>query len=318
MIKRILKEKDDFLNPIVVKEIRQGLRTKNFIGAFIAVQILLLMYLLVSIYSNDPGWSNQIFYGSLEIIFICLMPLSALFVVSDEKKFKTSDMLFISNMTGMKIIWGKFYAITLQIILVSSAVLPYLFMRYFLGRVELAHEIMGFTLLMFSSLCLTAFFVLMSTIFSPKPFWDFVKLGIAGCIIFGVAAFNHQVINEIKHIPLSWFFVIVIQGISVVYIIMERAGSILCEHYNDSPQEYALAFIFGSNFICTLIAVDLIGLFIFIGFVELIGSALMTAFMPVNHYRRSPVINKENMDKVSLKPKEKPKDPFEKTEEKTA
>lgn len=148
---------EERLNPIVWKELRQGLKSRAFIATFLGLQgamvISMLTYAAASGAGSDQGFADGMFWFFLGVMLLLMMPLRALGALHGEIKGNTLDMLFLSRMTSWDIAFGKWLALLMQIGLMVCAILPYLVVRYYMGSVDVTSDlILLFTEVVASSL----------------------------------------------------------------------------------------------------------------------------------------------------------------------
>lgn len=150
----------DWLSPILVKELRQGMRTKVFITTFIAIQLFMIIGVLVSLASpNDRGASSGLFWTVLGIAILFAMPVRGLGALSGEVKGNTLELMLLTQLSAWRITAGKWLALVLQSLLIICAVLPYMVLRYFLGGVDIAEDLQIIGVMLAGSVFLTAFTV---------------------------------------------------------------------------------------------------------------------------------------------------------------
>jgi hypothetical protein len=165
--------KDDFpdwLSPVLVKELRQGLRSRVFAGAFFGSQLLLVASLVFSLTSWSGGrpigdvfaFLTGLFWVLVGIPLILVMPIRGLTSLDSEIRANTIDLVFLSRLSAWRILFGKWLAIVVQTTLLVCAALPYVVMRYFLGGVDLLKEIESLAILYTASIVLTAAMVAIS------------------------------------------------------------------------------------------------------------------------------------------------------------
>ncbi len=135
----------DQLNPMVIKELRQGLKSKSFLVTFLGLQaaMVLSMFIYLSTASTKSGtgsmeFADGFFWFMLGLMLLVFMPLRAFGALNEEIKGNTLEMLFLTRMNAWNISFGKWCALVIQIFLLVSAVLPYLVLRYFLGSIDIA------------------------------------------------------------------------------------------------------------------------------------------------------------------------------------
>ena len=155
----------DRLSPILVKELRQGLRQPTFLIAFLCLQVLLCIVVLVAALSAsaDSGNASEagaavsgFFFALLGIALLVAQPLRGLNALASEIKTDTLDLLMLSRLSAWRITFGKWLALVSQSALLVVAVLPYLILRYYLGGMRLFPELFALGFLFVVSACLTA------------------------------------------------------------------------------------------------------------------------------------------------------------------
>jgi|688.fasta_scaffold01894_4 hypothetical protein len=154
---------DDFsdrLSPMLVKELRQGLRTKAFIGVFLALQIILGVILLgaVSVSSSDQAGEtiSNIIFIFFSIAVMVIQPMRGMGALSTEIKDNTIDMMVLTRLSAWRIVAGKWSAIVSQSALILVTIIPYLILRYFFGGMNLIGEVVMLFLIFITSAALTA------------------------------------------------------------------------------------------------------------------------------------------------------------------
>lgn len=145
---------------MLVKELRQGLRTRSFVGVFLALQGLLGIILLsasAAATSDHAGTtiSNIIFlFSSLAVLLI--QPMRGVAALSSEVKANTLDMMVLTRLSAWRIVAGKWFAIVTQSALILVTIIPYLILRYFFGGMNLLGEVVLLGLIFLTSATLTA------------------------------------------------------------------------------------------------------------------------------------------------------------------
>ncbi|MES2982728.1 MAG: hypothetical protein V4727_10475 [Verrucomicrobiota bacterium] len=154
---------DDFsdrLSPMLVKELRQGLRTRAFIGVFLTLQIVLGIILLGAgtASSSDQAGStiSNIIFIFFAIAVIILQPMRGMGALSSEIKGNTIDMMVLTRLSAWRIVAGKWSAIVSQSALILITIIPYLILRYFFGGMNLVGEVVMLLLIFITSATLTA------------------------------------------------------------------------------------------------------------------------------------------------------------------
>ncbi len=180
------RDASDWFSPILVKELRQGTRSRAFVWSFLALHTVLLLLIITALLTAASPHSNYdqvfvtgFFWTLISIPLLLVLPGIGFGGLKKELDAKTLELIFLTRMTTLRIVFGKWAALVIQGFLFVSAILPYMILRYFLGGVNLVDELRILLLLMLGSLCLTAAAVGLSSITS-KAF----RLGIIIAVLF--------------------------------------------------------------------------------------------------------------------------------------
>ncbi|HUF61965.1 MAG TPA: hypothetical protein VMN36_07815 [Verrucomicrobiales bacterium] len=155
-----LRDFPDRLSPMLVKELRQGMRTKMFTAAFIVVQAVMILIAFFSAIAAGAGMRAEglsgVFWGMLVFVLIFVMPLRAFGVLSNEMRDDTMETILLTRLSAWRIVFGKWLALVTQTTLLLSAILPYVVLRYWLGGINLAVEMFWLGVIWLVSCLMTA------------------------------------------------------------------------------------------------------------------------------------------------------------------
>ena len=155
-----LTDFSDRISPMLVKELRQGLRAKTFVIVFLALQIFLAVMLFSAgaASGSDHVGSvvSSIIFSFFAIAVLVVQPLRGVSALSSEVKGNTIDMMVLTRLSAWRIVFGKWVAIVSQSALLLATIIPYLILRYFFGGMNLVAELMFLILLFLTSMALTA------------------------------------------------------------------------------------------------------------------------------------------------------------------
>ncbi len=177
----------DWLSPMLVKELRQGMRTRVFVLTFMLLQALMLLNVVLSLASASRSLATSgntiVFWLMIAVPVVLVLPLSGLSAVSSEMKSNTLELIFLTRLSATRILFGKWFAIVAQTALFILAVLPYVVLRYFIGGVNLVDELLG----LFFLLTISALFTAVTVGVSPYQ-TRLTRVLIWALIIFGLQA----------------------------------------------------------------------------------------------------------------------------------
>jgi hypothetical protein len=220
----LLTRLDDLLNPIVVKELRQAVKSRLIVFAlllFLTLQVVILGLFLMW-RSNDPSSraaeldfqaGRQVFVflqGILLGTCMLLVPVYAGGRLGFERSDSNVDLLFISTLRPRAIIAGKFCAAVVLILLIFSACAPFMTFTYLLRGLDIPTILLVLSIDLLAVLLGTQLMIFLGTIPSH---WVFkVLLGLIGfgwlLVIFWAALGSSIMLLEMGiRVPLDgWEF----------------------------------------------------------------------------------------------------------------
>ncbi len=158
----------DRLSPMLVKELRQGMRTNQFTVSFILLQVFMVMCLLLGTLAGGDGNEVSVFFwGFIGIAMVLVMPTRGFGALHKETQLNTMDLIQMTRLSAWRITFGKWLALVSQTLLLVTAILPYIVLRYYLGGVDLVTEVLVLLYLCLASMVMTAMSVGFSAFASP-------------------------------------------------------------------------------------------------------------------------------------------------------
>jgi hypothetical protein len=153
----------DRLSPMLVKELRQGLRTRSFTGLFLTFQGMLAFILLVAGASIDSDGAGSFVSGAIFTLFaiavLIFQPMRGVTALASEITGNTIEMMVLTRLSAWRIVFGKWIAIVSQSGLILTTIIPYLILRYFFGGMVFVGEIVFLALIFLTSMAFTAVMV---------------------------------------------------------------------------------------------------------------------------------------------------------------
>lgn len=200
----------DLAAPMLVKEIRQDLRTRGFTGVFIWYHAALILSMVVMLASqgNVAGASSEegvFFWFVVALPALMLIPFRGFLSFNKETKGGALELLFLTRLTAWQVVFGKWASLSLQAMLFLTAALPYAFLRFFLGSVSISESLLVFVGMMMGAMLCSAATVGISALGAAK------EERMAGFFV-GVIAFGPPTIQV---------------GVWFTYFAFSRTGSAL-------------------------------------------------------------------------------------------
>ena len=147
MIARFFGKVDDWINPIVVKELRQAVRSRAVIAALLLFLLLQLAIIGIYVLNNEAsGRQSDVLDGGRELFQViqaimlgtCLLiPAYAGIRLGAERSDTNVDLLFISTLKPRAIVSGKLFSAVVLALLVFSACTPFMTFTYLLRGLDI-------------------------------------------------------------------------------------------------------------------------------------------------------------------------------------
>lgn len=146
------------LDPMTVKELRQGLRAKKFVFPFIIIHIVMIVCCLVEylvimgkavnastffgMVAQELVGNGVLFWSIAYFVLLIVMPSMRFFDIQNEYRGKNAELLLLSGLSRWKIVKGKWITSCAISGLIFFSILPYMLLRYFLGGFELVDHML--------------------------------------------------------------------------------------------------------------------------------------------------------------------------------
>jgi hypothetical protein len=196
----------DRLNPLVVKEVRQGLRTRVF---WVCFGLLLLACLVVSLIAfantHDRSYTREgrsyffAFFVCLGLVHFGVIPFNAYRSLAREREDETWSLLLLTGLGPRRILRGKVASFLVQAALYASAVGPFLLFSYFLNGIDLPTILLVLLLGGAWMVFLTLVSVCAATLADGRMGRAFVRFGLVAALVgtfFQSLTFTYVVTNE--------------------------------------------------------------------------------------------------------------------------
>ena len=155
----------DRLPPMVVKELRQGLRAKLFGETIAGFHLVLIVILLPAVSfgaSSEITGIQRLLWWIFIGVLVLLLPLRGLSALVQERRENTLETLLLTNLSAGRIVWGKWLAIASQITVTGISLIPYAIMMYAAGGISLTESLTTLLRLGLLAVSLTAAYVSLS------------------------------------------------------------------------------------------------------------------------------------------------------------
>ncbi len=229
-----------WLNPILIKEARQSLKSRQFITTFFLLLFASCVWTVLGIVFNAPDVyyvpSGDTllagYYFVLAIPLIFMVPLAAHRSLAAEIDDDTFEMLVITQLSAMRIVMGKLNSAMLQMMVYFAAIVPCLAFSYLLRGVTLLTIALLIGTVFFTALLLTTFSLMLATLAPNRAGQTLALLAVLAVLVFGeffCAAFCLDVVlsarmgDQVEVIIFSVIFLVV--GGSCMAIFVRAAAA---------------------------------------------------------------------------------------------
>jgi hypothetical protein len=203
-VESLLDSVGDRLNPILVKEARQAMKSRQFVITFSLLLIFGWLWTVLFIAFGVPA----IFYAPvgpgvltgyyvvLSIPLLIVVPYAAFRSLAAEREDGTYELLSITSLSARQIVLGKLGSSLLQMMVYYSALAPCIAFTYLMRGIDVVTIALFLTYTFLASLLLSIFGLMMATVTRSRHwqvllsvvfvmsllvfgfFWDITVLGI--------------------------------------------------------------------------------------------------------------------------------------------
>ena len=189
---RFGEELADRVNPIVVKEVRQGLRTRVF-WIFFSLMLVACLFISLFAFAASDGMADNIGKQTFIAFFVCLgfvqffvIPYSAYRSMAREAEDETWVLLTLTGIGPRRILAGKLGSSVLQGILYASAATPFLLFSYVLNGIDLPTIIVGVVVSMGYQVFLVSVSVSLATLAESRLVRSLLHFVLLGALLWGL------------------------------------------------------------------------------------------------------------------------------------
>lgn len=145
-VDRLLAHASDWLNPILVKETRQALKSRQFVVTFGLLLIVAWGWSMLGVAMMGPEASYGVQRGSylfvgyyviLALPLLVIVPYGAFRSLAAEQEDRTFELMSITTLDPRQIVSGKLGSAVLQMLIYLSAVAPCIAFTYMLRGIAL-------------------------------------------------------------------------------------------------------------------------------------------------------------------------------------
>jgi hypothetical protein len=181
-----LDRASDWCNPILVKEVRQALKSRAFVATFL---LLLLGCWLISAfgllaagpaieYGRVGQWFFVFYFGVLLIALIAVVPFGAFRSLLNERDDNTYELLSVTTLSPGQIVRGKWACALVQALLFYSAIAPFIAFTSLLQGFDFAQAALLLAGALYGSAALSITSLMLSTTVRQRVWQGFLSLAV--------------------------------------------------------------------------------------------------------------------------------------------
>jgi len=178
-----LDNASDRLSPIVVKEVRQIVRGREFNYSFM---VSLVVGLLVAFFgaanaSSGTGTTGQAVFvaltACLALLGIGIVPFGAFSALRNERLEQTMDLISVTSLSARKVIIGKLLAQAVKLATLFAGMAPFVATSFLLGGIDFVSIVVSLTMVFLVSLWVCAAALMVSSLAKTR--------GMSGALLAG-------------------------------------------------------------------------------------------------------------------------------------
>lgn len=293
------------INPIVIKEVRQSLKSRQFTVSFGLTLIAAVAWTLIAIslmvprLYYMPGGMTLLsgFFCILTLPLMVIIPFSAFRSLTAETEDSTFELLSISALSASQIVYGKMASAGLQIILYLSALAPCIVLTYLLRGVSLFTVLFFLGLTVVFSIAETALALMLASISRTRMVQNGVSVLVLAALLIGFFAWislilaggMQEMVNPPKEVYLVLFAIGTVVALIISLVLRAAAASIDFPSENHStPLRVRIVAVIGLSLFWTIMGIvaskeafGAVFLMVFVFVLLMILGALMTGELGV-------------------------------------
>ena len=179
----------DRLSPMVVKEVRQFVRGRDFLAAFSAS---LLIALAIAAYGSADaiggnrtagGWTFTTLTGCLALLGLAVVPIGAFSTLRTERVEQTLELISLTTLSSRQIVVGKLLAQGVKLVTFFAVMGPFIATSFLLGGVDFVTILLALVTVFLWSMWVAAGALFLSTLIASRVMSG-LALGVLGIVLF--------------------------------------------------------------------------------------------------------------------------------------
>jgi hypothetical protein len=219
----------DYINPLLVKETRQSLKSRGFVSVFL---LMLIASWLISaggtLYAYGPELPYAaagrnffwLYYIVLAFSAFLVIPQGAFRSIQSERDLQTFDMLIITTLSPRNIVWGKWWSAVVQTLVFYAAIAPFMMFTNLLRGISLIMIVFILGWSFIASICLSILAIACSTFTKQRQAFGLIQFLLMGplvVVLISVVNLSGWVMNF--ELPIDRYEFWIIHGVVLSFVI---------------------------------------------------------------------------------------------------
>ena len=179
----------DRLSPVVVKEVRQFVRSREFVASFATS---LLIALLIAFFGSMQAlagsraagqWTFTTLTACLALLGLAVVPLGAFTTLRTERLEQTLELISLTTMSPRRIVVGKLAAQAVKLVTFFAVMMPFIATSFLLGGVDFVTILTTMVTVFLMSLWVAAAALFASTMFRSRLLSG-LAFGVIAVVVF--------------------------------------------------------------------------------------------------------------------------------------
>jgi hypothetical protein len=194
----------DRCNAIVVKEVRQALKSKQFVGTFALLllvawggSIFMVANAGDSIEYGSSAWEFFVLFFLVQAVAsLVIVPFGAFRSIVEERAENTLELVQITALTPRQIVWGKSLSALVQVLVYFSAITPFIAFTSLLPGFDLVQTLFDLGWLLIASFTFCSIALAIGAQTKNKISQAFGSLGVIVLALIGTITFCTFMLSE--------------------------------------------------------------------------------------------------------------------------
>jgi hypothetical protein len=196
-----LDRRSDDVSPLVVKEVRQVVRGREFlfslIGSLVAGLIVAFIGATAALSGSSASGRGTFgaLMGCLAFLGLAVVPLAAFTTLRHERAEQTLELITLTSLSARRIVVGKLLSQSVKLLTLFAAIAPFIAMSFLLGGIDFTTILLSMLMLYMASVWVGALSLFLSTLFRSRAgsgiVLALVGVAVAGSLMFSVAIFQN-------------------------------------------------------------------------------------------------------------------------------